>query len=60
MLWVLFEVPPVFMEKLEKYQQFLVEKITLQPLYNMVCYNTVLDITWFEDGSKKYKDYIEK
>ena len=25
---------------------------TLQPLYNMVCYNMVLDITRFKDGSK--------
>ena len=25
---------------------------TLQPLYNMVCYNTVLDITRFKDGSQ--------
>ena len=27
--------------------------ITLQLLYNMVHYNTVLDITWFKDGSQK-------
>ena len=33
---------------------------TLQPLYNMVRYSTVLDITRFNDGSQKYKDYIEK
>ena len=33
---------------------------TLQPLYNMVHYNTVLDITWFKDGSQKCTDYIEK
>ena len=33
---------------------------TLQPLYNMVCYNTVLDITRFKDGSQKCIDYIEK
>ena len=34
--------------------------ITLQPLYNMVRYNTVLDITQFKDGSQKCIDYIEK
>ena len=33
---------------------------TLQPLYNTVCYNTVLDITRLEDGSQKCIDYIEK
>ena len=33
---------------------------TLQPLYNTVCYNTVLDITRFKDVSKKCIDYIEK
>ena len=33
---------------------------TLQPLYNTICYNTVLDITWFKDGSQKCIDYIEK
>ena len=33
---------------------------TLQPLYNTVCYNMVLDITWFKDGSQKCIDYIEK
>ena len=33
---------------------------TLQPLYNMVCYNMVLDITQFKDGSQKCIDYIEK
>ena len=33
---------------------------TLQPLHNTVCYNTVLDITRFEDGSQKCIDYIEK
>ena len=34
----------------------------LQPLYNMVCYNRVLDITRFKDGFQKYihVDYIEK
>ena len=37
------------------------EKIlTLQPLYNTVRYNTVLDITRFKDGSQKCIDYIEK
>ena len=34
--------------------------ITLQPCYNTVHYNTVLDITQFKDGSQKYIDYIEK
>ena len=33
---------------------------TLQPLYNTVCYNTVLDIARFKDGSQKCIDYIEK
>ena len=33
---------------------------TLQPLYNTVHYNTVLDITLFKDGSQKCIDYIEK
>ena len=33
---------------------------TLQPLYNMVHYNTVLAITRFNDGSQKCIDYIEK
>ena len=32
----------------------------LQPLYNTVHYNTVLDITRFKDGSQKCIDYIEK
>ena len=36
------------------------KEVTLQPLYNMVCYNMVLDITWFKDGSQKCIDYIEK
>ena len=26
---------------------------TLQPLYNTVCYNMILDITQFKDGSQK-------
>ena len=33
---------------------------TLQPLYYMVRYNTVLDITRFKDGSQKCINYIEK
>ena len=33
---------------------------TLQPLYNKVHYNTVLDITGSKDGSQKCIDYIEK
>ena len=33
---------------------------TLQPLYSKVCYNTVLDLAWFKDGSQKCIDYIEK
>ena len=33
---------------------------TLQPLYNTVHYNTVLDITQFKNGSQKCIDYIEK
>ena len=36
------------------------KKDTLQPLYNTVRYNTVLDITQFKDGSQKCIDYIEK
>ena len=35
-------------------------KNTPQPLYNMVHYNTVLDITRFKDGSQKCIDYIKK
>ena len=34
--------------------------VTLQPLYNTVHYNTVLDITQFKDGSQKCIDCIEK
>ena len=37
-----------------------VSTCTLQPLYKTVCYNTVLDITLFKDGSQKCTDYIEK
>ena len=33
---------------------------TLQPLYDTVCYNTVLDITRLIDGFQKCIDYIEK
>ena len=33
---------------------------TLQPLYNTVHYNMVLDTKQFKDGSQKYIDYIEK
>ena len=33
---------------------------TLQPLYNMVHYNTVLDITLFKNGPQKCINYIEK
>ena len=33
---------------------------TPQPLYNMVGYNMVLDITRFKDGSQKCIDYIKK
>ena len=40
--------------RIKKYQY------TLQPLYNMVRYNTVLDITQFKGGSQKCIDYIEK
>ena len=43
--------------KVEAYLQYW---YTLQPLYNMVRYNTVLDITRFKDGSQKCIDYIEK
>ena len=32
---------------------------TLQPLYNTVRYNTILDITQFKDGSQKIIDYIK-
>ena len=32
----------------------------IQPLYNRVRYNTVLDITRFKDGSQKCIDHIEK
>ena len=33
---------------------------TLQPLYNTVRYNTVVDITQFKVRSQKCIDYIEK
>ena len=33
---------------------------TLQPPYNTVRYNTILDITQFKEGSQKCIDYIEK
>ena len=33
---------------------------TLQPPYNTVCYNMVLDIIRFKDGSQKCIDYVEK
>ena len=29
-------------------------------LYNTLCYNTLLEITWFKDGPQKCIDYIEK
>ena len=32
---------------------------THETLYNIVCYNTVLDIIRFQDGSQKCVDYIE-
>ena len=51
--------------KVYSYKCYLKVKVreetdTLQPLYNTVRYNTVLDITWVKDGSQKYIDYIEK
>ena len=39
---------------------YLKKLYTLQPLYNTIPYNTVLDITRFKDGSQKCIDYIEK
>ena len=33
---------------------------TLQPFYNTIRYNTVIDITRFKDGSQKCIDYTEK
>ena len=33
---------------------------THKPLYNTVHYKRVMDITWFEDGSQKWTEYIEK
>ena len=42
-------------------QQFRIfNSSTLQPLYNMICYNMVLDITQFKVGSQKCIGYIEK
>ena len=38
----------------------IIMKHTLQPLYNLVHYNTAFDITCFKDGSQKCIDYIEK
>ena len=43
-------------EEIDKYKC----TCTLQLLYNMVYYYTVLDIIWFKDGSQKCIDYIEK
>ena len=70
MLWVLirstlqrqFHKYPQFMYvwRNNEKQFFLGTQTTLQPLYNMVHYNTVLDITRFKDGSQKCIDYIEK
>ena len=37
-----------------------IKEYTLQPLYNIVRYNTALDITLFKDGFQKCIDYIEK
>ena len=34
--------------------------LTLQPLYNKIRYNRVLDVTRSKDGSQKCIDYIEK
>ena len=31
---------------------------THKPLYNTICYNTVLDITQFKDGSQKTELYV--
>ena len=42
------------------FYQGLCIRSTLQQLYNMFCYNTVLDVTWFKDGLQKCIDYIEK
>ena len=41
-------------------QKHWIPRNTLQPLYNTVRYNTILDITRFKDGSQKCIDYIEK
>ena len=49
--------PSVF-ESLKFYN--ILKLHTLQPLYNTVRYNAVLDITRYKDGSKKCIDYIEK
>ena len=43
-----------------KYQWIFTKAGTLQPLYNTVRYNTVLDITRFKDGSQRCIDYNEK
>ena len=43
-----------------KHELDLPFKYTLQPLYDTVRDNTVLDITQFKDGSQKCIDYIEK
>ena len=45
-----------------KNNRFLAKNIagTLQPLYNTVRYNMILDITQFKDGSQMCIDYIEK
>ena len=52
LLWIALRLVIVFADSEMDY--------TLQPLYNTVRYNTVLDITRFKDGSQKCIDYIEK
>ena len=50
-----------FNQQAEHYMDHFVNLTnTLQPLYNMVRYSMVLDLTRFKDGSKKCIDYIEK
>ena len=61
MLWYLMSTHNIcFSGEIGNHLELRVKFTILQPLYNMLCYNTVLDITQFRDGSQKCIDYIEK
>ena len=58
LIWAFFGTPVAQSD--DGHQRINSKTNTLQPLYNMVCLYTVLDITQFKDGSQKCIDYIEK